>query len=170
VDVRWDAPIFQERLKLNPWAVPFWADRAKLIAGLRWNVNAISQGGNIETKAWMTRFLATRSEAILAMLLEASDVFDDWNLQTRALAMVVFEDPGIDASRIGVPLLNQDETGGATSNAAIVSTYTNGQFLADFLLLAQASLRGLVFTEPQTFSSGHFPWALICKARYLRHR
>lgn len=142
MDVRWNAPIFQELLKLNPWAVPFWAERAKLIAAQRWNVNAISQGGNEETKAWMTRFLATRAEATLAMLLEASDVFDDWNLQTRALAMGVFEDPGIDTSRVGVPLANLDETGGATSNARIVSTYTNGQFLADFLLLAQASLHG----------------------------
>lgn len=108
------------------------------------------------------------------MLLEASDVFDHWNLQTRALAIRVFDDPSIDTSRIGVPLVNLDETGGATSNAAIVSTYTNGQFLADFLLLAQASLRGLVFTEPldiseRSFSVGLdmqsaiFKASLICK-------
>jgi len=155
MDLSRNAPIFESLLRLNPWAEPHWLARRELIAAQRWNMNALNQGGNKETRDWLKDFLPARSLSGLERLNAGSTGFDSWNSNIRELALEVFAVEGMAEIWTGTPM-SKTMGGGLVNLDTVVESYTVGQFKADFLLLAQTSLRGLSITEPLDISGKSF--------------
>lgn len=156
----YDAPIFDEMVRLNPWAEHFWRERNELVCSKRWNVNAVNQGGNNETTNWLKAFLAARSQATLELLQKDTEAYDLWATNVGMIAKKVFADKAIAEARPGTPVHRISENAWGLDWNATVEGYSLGQFKADFLLLAQSSLRDLEIKEPIGISKKMFPIGL----------
>ncbi|MBL1437207.1 MAG: hypothetical protein COB08_013535 [Rhodobacteraceae bacterium] len=141
---------------------PFWIERRALVSKQLWNVNAISQCENIVDEAAFSGKVGCNS----CLLLRDIDDFEYWNAQTRAPAMRVFNHAGMDAFRIGVPLVSLNEAGGVASNAPIASTYTKGSFWQVFCFSDRRVCVDWCSTTPSIYQSEYFRSDWICKMRY----
>jgi hypothetical protein len=81
-----DSPIFDELLALNPWAGRLWEERNELLRSRRWNVNALNQGGNAETRDWLKAFFLARSKATLVLLRGDPDFYNRWAARIGRIA------------------------------------------------------------------------------------
>lgn len=163
-----DAPVFEELLKLNPWAEPLWPERNELVRSGLWNINYINQAGNPETKAWLERFFEARSEATLCLLRGSTSRFEEWATGIGLLARKLFADDAIIGATIGTPMQPTPDGGHLVNTDASINEYSTGQFKADFLLLSQSSLRGLEISESLDIFSKTFPIGLdLVSARFL---
>ena len=159
------SPVFDTLLDLCPWAREPWAARSELIAGKAWNVNYINQGGNPATTDWLKAFFPRRAQATLDLLREEGEAYTDWARAVAGLAREVFADPRVAEARPGTPM--RPVKGGALVNSsATVEGYAPGQFLADFLLLTQSSLRGMEVSDPLDLSGRGFPVGFEVAGRF----
>ena len=157
IDATPRSPLFEALLAINPWASDYWSERLDLIAARNWNVKAINQGGNARTRAWLDRFLATRSQETYLRLTGKPEAFREWSQAVYAILSPVLGDPTVSEARPGTGLVWTSERVGLTSNADVVGEYSTGLFLADVLLLAQPSLSNLIVPQPLDISWHVFP-------------
>ena len=142
-------PIFEKLLDLNPWARELWDERLDLIAAESWNISYRNQGGNPDTMAWLRRFLPARSDATLDRL--GSGDHSAWHRGIFEAIVPLFDDPTFATAYIGTPM--KPTQGGALINTDTrVAGYSVGQFKADVLLLAQASLYEVSLDTPLDLS------------------
>jgi len=156
----YDSPVFDALLELNPWAGRLWEKRNELLRSRRWNVNYINQGGNAETNAWLEDFFSVRSQATLALLRGPSDAYNAWVAHIGTLAQKVMQDRAFAGVRPGSPMMKISDRAWRINRSSEIDGYSIGQFLADFLLLSQSSLRGMVVEAPLDISNKAFPIGL----------
>lgn len=155
-----DAPVFDELLKLNPWAKDFWENRLYLIRENLWNINGLNHAGNAETRDWLDAFLKARSQATLSRFNGSPIECKIWTRDLATIVSEVFSDPESANSNIGTPMRQISAGAYAVNNDQTIEEYTAGQFMADVLLLAQSSLRALKICETLDISSHMFPAGL----------
>lgn len=154
-----DSPIFEELLRLNPWARRLWAERTDLIRSRHWNVNGVNQAGNIETQNWLTEFFRASSQATLALLLDRTSVYDDWERQIAAIANRTIFDKPVWNTPPGTPAVWIGEAAYVNKHQEI-NGYSVGQFRADVILLTTSILRDIEICEGIDIHGKTFPVGL----------
>lgn len=151
------SPVFDALLSVNPWAREPWSDRLELIAAGVWNINAVNQAGNDRTRSWLKAFSDLRVAETATRLFGPRAHDDTWTSVVSEVASQIFRDPRIVASRPGTPGIYSGDGSSVLNDSDCVSGYAPGQFLADFLLLAQPSLVHAKFDTAIDLSGRVFP-------------
>lgn len=149
MDLSPTSPFFEELLALNPWAIPHWEARLALIDRQEWNLSSLNYSGNSATQRWLADFLPDRSRATLARLRGGGHVA--WNAEIYRIVVPLLRSPDLADVWPGSPM--KPVRGGALVNTSeIVEGYSPGQFLADVLMLGQASLHEVTENDPLDLS------------------
>jgi hypothetical protein len=143
-------PVLDQLLSLNPWAVPLWKMRRKLVDEQRWNIRFRNQAGNETTDAWLSEFRRERIKASRTRLMSCRSQWETWSSETkRLLSSYELKD---EFPRYAA---------GSGTLSETMPPYGIDSLWADMHLLADVDLSGEVFEKTVDLKGYIFPASLL---------